>query len=123
MAPQVLAIFSTVYSGVDRAKAINWYGMTMGISAVFAQLIGGLLIKADIFGLGWRACFLINIPIGVTAVFLALKIVPESRAPGRPKLDPVGIILVTVALLAFVLPMIEGRQQGWPTWAWVSLAC
>jgi len=122
MAPQVLAIFSTVYTGVARAKAINWYGMTMGISAVFGQLIGGVLIKANLFGLDWRSCFLINLPIGLAAVLLTLRIIPESKAPGRPRLDLAGMILVTVALLAVVLPLIEGRQQGWPAWTWVLLA-
>lgn len=118
MAPQVLAIFSTVYEGPARARAINWYGVISGFAAVFGQLIGGLLIKFDLLGMGWRACFLINLPIGLVAGLMALKYVPESKAPGRPKLDLVGMILVTVALIAVCLPLIEGRQQGWPAWAW-----
>ncbi|WP_211265594.1 MFS transporter [Actinacidiphila oryziradicis] len=121
MAPQVLAIFSTVYTGAARARAINWYGAISGFAAVFGQLIGGLLIKLDAFGLGWRACFLINLPIGLVAAVLALKYVPESKAPGRPKLDLIGMALVTTALIALCLPLIEGRQQGWPDWAWTLL--
>jgi EmrB/QacA subfamily drug resistance transporter len=121
MAPQVLAIFSTVYEGAARARAINWYGAISGFAAVFGQLIGGVLIKFDLFGVGWRACFLINLPIGLVAAVMALKYVPESKAPGRPKLDLVGMILVTVSLVAVCLPLIEGRQQGWPVWAWILL--
>src|SRR2546430_16781333 len=108
-------------TGVARPKAINWYGMVMVIPAVLGQLIGGVLIKATLFGLDWRSCFLINLPIGLAAVLLTLRIIPESKAPGRPRLDLAGMILVTVALLAVVLPLIEGRQQGWPAWTWVLL--
>ncbi|MFJ8825492.1 MFS transporter [Streptomyces sp. NPDC102467] len=118
MAPQVLAIFSTVYEGPARARAINWYGAISGFAAVFGQLIGGVLIKFDVFGLGWRACFLINLPIGLVAAAMALKYVPESKAPGRPRLDLLGMVLVTMALVAVCAPLIEGRQQGWPGWAW-----
>ncbi|MDX3225998.1 MFS transporter [Streptomyces sp. ME19-01-6] len=122
MAPQVLALISTVYTGAARARAINWYGAVSGFAAVFGQLIGGVLIKADAFGMGWRACFLTNLPIGLVASALAMKYVPESKAPGRPRLDLVGMVLVTVALIALCLPLIGGRQQGWPVWAWVLLA-
>jgi EmrB/QacA subfamily drug resistance transporter len=121
MAPQVLAILGTAFAGEARAKAINAYGVTMGVSAVLGQLIGGLLIKANILGLDWRACFLINVPIGIVALALTPRFVPESRAPGGRKLDPLGMVLVTLALVGVVLPLIEGREQGWPSWSWVSL--
>ena len=94
----------------------------MGLAAVFGQLIGGVLIQANPGGLEWRTCFLINIPIGIAALALVPKFVPESRAPGRPRLDFPGMILIALALTAIVLPLIEGRQRGWPTWSWVSLA-
>ena len=122
MVPQVLAIFTVVYSGEARAKAINAYGLTLGISAVSAQLIGGLLIKADLWHLDWRLCFLINLPIGLVAVLLTPAVVPAAAGTGRSRLDLPGMALITVALIAVVLPMIEGRQQGWPAWAWIVLA-
>ncbi|WP_246016732.1 MFS transporter [Micromonospora pisi] len=121
MVPQVLAILSTVYSGEARARAINWYAATAGIAAVFGQLIGGILIREDLFGLGWRACFLINLPIGLAAALLAGRYVPESRAPGRHRLDLIGMVLVTLALVGICLPLIEGRAQGWPLWVWPCL--
>jgi MFS family permease len=122
MAPQILTILGVTFAGRLRARAFNAYGVTMGLSAVFGQLIGGLLISGNVFGWGWRTCFLINVPIGSVALLLVPKFVPESRAPGRPKLDLLGMVLIAAALIAVVLPLIEGRQEGWPAWAWASLA-
>lgn len=121
MSPPVLSIIGTVYSGEARARAFNGYGMAMGISAVLGQLVGGLLIHFDVFGWGWRDCFLVNVPIGVVALILIPRLVPESRAPGRPRLDLIGMVLIAITLVAVVLPLIEGREQGWPAWAWLCL--
>jgi EmrB/QacA subfamily drug resistance transporter len=122
MTPQVLAIVNTVYTGEHRARAFNAYGLAMGFGGVFGQLIGGLLIKADIAGLGWRAVFLINVPVGLVAVPAALRMVPESTAPGGSRLDLAGTVLVSTGLVLVVLPLVEGRQEGWPLWTWLCLA-
>lgn len=74
------------------------------------------------FGLGWRLCFLINVPIGAAALALTPRLVPEARGQGRPRLDLAGVVLITLALVAAVLPLIDGRQQGWPPWTWLCLA-
>lgn len=121
MGPQVLAILRTAYSGAAQARAFAMYGLTMGVGAVFGQLIGGLLIRADVLGLDWRSCFLINLPVGLAALVLVRRCLPESRAPQRPGLDPVGALLVTFALTGLVLPLIQGREQGWPLWTWLCL--
>ncbi|MDH6703411.1 EmrB/QacA subfamily drug resistance transporter [Kitasatospora sp. MAA19] len=121
MGPQVLAILRTAFSGAAQARAFARYALTMGVGSVFGQLIGGLLIRADLFGLGWRSCFLINLPIGLAALALVRRCLPESRAPQRPGLDPVGVLLVTAALTGLVLPLIQGPQQGWPLWTWLCL--
>ncbi|AUY50971.1 MFS transporter [Streptomyces sp. CB01881] len=122
MGPQVLAILRTAFSGAAQARAFAMYGLTMGVGAVFGQLIGGVLIRADLFGLDWRSCFLINLPVGLAALAMVRRCLPESRAPQRPGLDPVGVLLVTVALTGLVLPLIQGREQGWPLWTWLCLA-
>ncbi|WP_188307284.1 MFS transporter [Streptomyces sp. CBMA123] len=122
MGPQVLAILRTAFEGAAQARAFARYGLTMGIGAVFGQLIGGLLIRADLFGLGWRSCFLINLPIGLAALAAVRRCLPESRAPQRPGLDPVGVLLATVALTALVLPLIQGPSLGWPLWTVLCLA-
>jgi EmrB/QacA subfamily drug resistance transporter len=120
--PQILAIINTIYTGPARAKAFTAYGMTVGFGAVFGQLVGGVLIRLDLGGLGWRSIFLINIPVGVAAVALAPRLIPESRAPGAGRIDLIGAALVSVGLVAIVLPLVEGQQQGWPAWVFVCMA-
>jgi MFS family permease len=85
--PQVLAILQTSYSGRAQARAFSMFGLSLGIGAVFGQLIGGLLIKADVLGLDWRTCFLINVPVGVAALAVTPRVVAESRSPARTRLD------------------------------------
>ena len=120
MAPQVLSILGLAYSGEDRARAFTAYSLTMGFGGIGGQLIGGALINADVAGLGWRMCFLINLPVGVGALLAARRFVPESRSGGG-RLDLIGAGLVSAALVAIVLPLVEGRQYGWPVWTWLCL--
>ncbi|WP_083976924.1 MFS transporter [Kitasatospora azatica] len=122
MGPQVLAILRTTYTGAAQARAFGMYGLTMGIGAVLGQLIGGLLIRADVLGLGWRSCFLINVPVGLVTLALVRRAVPESRAPQRQGFDLPGTALVSAALVALVLPLVQGPSQGWPLWTWECLA-
>jgi MFS family permease len=122
ISPAVLAIVGVTYHGPDRARALAVYGVVMGLAAAGGQIIGGLLVQADVAGVGWRAIFLVNLPVGAAALALAPRLVAESRA-GEPRpLDPAGMVLVTSALTAIVLPLIEGRAHGWPLWTWPSLA-
>ena len=122
MTPQVLAILRTSYSGQAQARAFSMFGLSLGIGAVSGQLIGGLLIRADVLGLDWRTCFLINVPVGAAAVALTPRVVPESRGPARAALGIPGMVIASVALVAIVLPLIQGRQAGWPAWTWPCLA-
>jgi predicted MFS family arabinose efflux permease len=62
------------------------------------------------------------VPVGVVALVMAPRVIPESRQPGAPRLDRVGTVLATAALTAVVLPLLEGRQHGWPAWTWTTLA-
>jgi len=117
--PQTLAILRTAVPAPAQPKAFAQYGLTLGLGAVFGQVVGGLLIRADLLGLDWRSCFLINLPIGVAALAM-LRAVPESRG-GAARLDLPGAALVTSALVALVLPLIQGPQQGWPAWTWACL--
>ncbi len=120
--PNVLSIINVTYTGPDLPRALGIYGLVMGLAAACGQLIGGGLIQADVAGLGWRLCFLINVPVGVAALALAPRFVPESRSERRTPLDLVGTVLLTAGLIAVVLPLVEGRQHDWPAWTWISLA-
>jgi EmrB/QacA subfamily drug resistance transporter len=120
LTPNVLSIIGVLYTGRDRLRALSAYGTIMGFAAVGGQLIGGALIALDPAGLGWRACFLINVPVGVAALVLAPRVIPESRQTAQSRLDLVGTLIATAALVAIVLPLVEGRQHGWPVWTWVS---
>jgi MFS family permease len=122
LTPNVLSIIGVAYSGADRVRALSAYGTVMGVAAVGGQLIGGALIAANPAGLGWRSCFLINLPVGALALALAPSLIAESRAPRAARLDLSGTALITAALTAVVVPLVEGRQHGWPAWTWVSLA-
>lgn len=118
--PQVLAIVRTVYTGRQQAIALAAYSATLGLGGVFGQVLGGALIQWDAFGLGWRIVFLINVPVGMAAGLASLRIVPESRG-GDTGLDLKGAVLATAGLAAVVFPLIEGREHGWPWWAWALL--
>ena len=120
--PQILGIINATYSGPQRIKAFTAYGMTVGFGSVFGQLIGGILIQLNIAGLGWRSIFLINVPIATAAAILAPRVIPESRAQGAARLDLVGAFLAAAGLVAIVLPLVEGQQQGWPAWTFGCLA-
>jgi EmrB/QacA subfamily drug resistance transporter len=120
--PSVLALIGVMYDGAARARAVGIYATAMGVAAASGQLLGGVLLHADVAGLGWRTVFLINIPIGIVALAIVGHAVPESRAPFAARTDVVGLALVTLALTALVLPLVDGRAAGWPWWAWACLA-
>jgi EmrB/QacA subfamily drug resistance transporter len=121
ISPSALSILGVIYTGQDRVQAISIYGMTLGLAAAGGQLMGGILIHWDVGGLGWRLIFLINVPVGIAALSLIRRLVPESRAEHARRLDPAGMTLVTLAAVALVLPLVEGPQVGWPTWTWLCL--
>ncbi|MFF4122184.1 MFS transporter [Microbispora rosea] len=122
MFPQVLSIINVTYTGDDRPRAFAGYGAALGLATVGGQVIGGLLIASDVLGLGWRACFLVNLPIGLVTLLLLPRLVPESRSASARGLDLAGVAIVFPAVLLLLVPLVEGRQEGWPAWTFVSLA-
>lgn len=121
--PQVLAILSVTYTGHARARAFAAYGMTLGLAATLGQLVGGVLIEWNLAGLGWRNCFLINVPVGAVALLLATRGLPHD-APTHTghRLDMVGTFLASAAAVALVWPLVEGPTAGWPDWALWTMA-
>jgi EmrB/QacA subfamily drug resistance transporter len=121
LSPQVLATIGVVYDGQDRVRAITAYGLVAGVAAVSGQLIGGALISANLFGLGWRAVFLVNLPVGAAAILAAARCVPETRGADRRPLDRPSVVLVAASLALVVLGLVEGRRLGWPVEVWAAL--
>ncbi|MFA5493831.1 MAG: MFS transporter [Porticoccaceae bacterium] len=118
--PQVYASIRVNFNGDDSRRAFGLLGMTLGLAAIAGQVLGGWLVHANLFGLGWRSIFLINVPIGLFAI-AAARCIPESRAPQRPALDWTGVALVSAGLTLLLVPLIEGPGQGWPAWSLWSL--
>jgi len=77
---------------------------------------GGALISLHPFGLGWRAIFLVNVPIGVLALLGSWRFIPESRPPRGQRIDVPGTVLLSLFLLMLVYPLTHGREAGWPLW-------
>ena len=121
MNPQVLAIIRVSFPANERARAIGYFGTTLGLASIAAQFIGGALVQADVAGLGWRPIFLVNVPVGIVALWFASRTLRESRAQGRPTLDIGGIALATLTILLLVYPLVEGQSLGWPPWTFVCL--
>jgi MFS family permease len=123
MGPNTLSILGVLYTGRDQVRAFSAYGIVLAVAATGGQLIGGALVNANIAGLGWRAVFWINVPIGLAALAVVRRVVPESRSGHAGRLDIPGVVLLSAALVAVVLPLVQGRQDGWPAWSWACLAC
>ncbi|MFF1722265.1 MFS transporter [Streptomyces sviceus] len=122
MLPQVLATIQSATAGPRRARAMGLYGATAGLAMVAGQILGGVLVAADIAGTSWRATFLVNVPVVLVGLFLAARTVPETRSPRPEPVDGPGTVLLAATLLALLAPLTEGRAAGWPLWTWLSLA-
>jgi EmrB/QacA subfamily drug resistance transporter len=122
MVPQVLALISVIFPPAERPRAFAMFGVTIGLGAVSGQVIGGVLLNANLFGLGWRPIFLVNVPIGLITMVMAGRLVRESKAHTYERLDLVGLAGLTVALGLVLVPLTMGRDEGWPLWTWLALA-
>ncbi|MDR6293116.1 MFS family permease [Inquilinus ginsengisoli] len=121
MAPQALASVQAIFPEAEKPLALSLYGAVFGLAAVVGQALGGILISLDLMGLGWRAIFLVNLPVAILVLLFGLPLLKETRAPDARKLDLGGTALSMVTLGALIVPLIEGREAGWPLWSWLSL--
>jgi MFS family permease len=122
MLPQVLSIIQVSVPRERRTAAIGAYSSVIGVAIVSGLVLGGALLQADVLGLGWRALFAINIPIGLVTVPLLRSVVPESTAPERRRLDLGGAALLSVGLVVGLLSLVEGSDRGWPAWTIAGIA-
>lgn len=118
--PQIYALLRVMYDEAGRMRAFGLLGMTLGLAAIAGQVLGGLIVESDLFGLGWRIIFLVNLPIGIVAAMLA-RTIPESRVTEAMRVDWPGIGLATTGLLLLLLPLLEGPNVKWAAWTWASM--
>jgi EmrB/QacA subfamily drug resistance transporter len=117
MIPQGFAILKAVFPPDEIGKAFALFGPVMGLSAVAGPIIAGVLIDANWFDAGWRMIFWVNVPIGLVAIFGALRFMPEVKTPGARGLDPAGVVLVSLASGLLIYPLVQGRELDWPVWS------
>lgn len=122
MMPQVLAIIHQSFPEEEKAKAIGLFGMVTAMGAMAGPLLGGFLISADLWGLGWRTIFLINVPMGAVAFLGAAAVLPATLARRHQHIDWLGAALFAGAAIALLYPVIEGSTLGWPIWLVLPLA-
>jgi EmrB/QacA subfamily drug resistance transporter len=122
MVPQVLSIIRVSFPLRERRIALGIYGMTIAAGQVSGQALGGILLSANLLGLGWRPIFLVNVPVAALTFLFGFRGVPESRSPTRPSLDLWGVALLTLAAGLLTIPIVEGGALGWPLWCWLFLA-
>jgi len=122
MIPQVLSLLQRTYTApAARARAMSLYATVISGGAVLGQVVGGVLISANLFDSTWRSVFLVNVPVGIL-VLLFTWLLPAGRFDGVRRLDLPGLMVLTPAVLAFVLPLVLGQPLGWPAWGWALLA-
>ena len=119
--PQSLSIVHVTFPKRERAAVFGIFGGVSGLAALAGPILGALLIDWNPFGWDWRPIFLVNIPIGIITIIGTMIFVHESRSERPLKVDPIGVLLVTGALLALVYPLLQGRELGWPAWTFVSM--
>jgi len=110
MNPVAMSIITNTFTDPrERAQAVGVWGAVFGVSMALGPIVGGALVSS----VGWRSIFLLNLPIGIAAILLTLRFIPESKAPRPRRFDPVGQVLVVVLLSTVTYGIIEAPSQGW----------
>ncbi|MQY02566.1 MFS transporter [Actinomadura macrotermitis] len=112
--PQTLSIITNVFEPAERARAIGIWAGAVGLAVAIGPVTGGLLLAH----FWWGSVFLINVPIIVVSALLMAFLVPESRNPLPGRLDPLGVLLSIVGLVALSYGIIQGGDKG----AWLTPA-
>jgi EmrB/QacA subfamily drug resistance transporter len=122
MIPQGFGMLKEVFAEDEMSKVFGAFGPMMGLSILAAPILAGALVEANLWGVGWRLVFLINVPVGIAAFAGAVRVLPRTVAHPGMRLDTGGMILIGGALTAIIYPLIQGRTAGWPAWTFVSIA-
>jgi len=119
--PHVIGFIRDVFPPEEIGKAFAIFGPVFGLGGILGPVIGGFIIDGDIASTGWRAVFLVNIPIGIAVIALAWIYLPKRDSDHSIKIDLVGCLLIIASSGLLLLPLIQGQQAGWPLWTFVSL--
>jgi EmrB/QacA subfamily drug resistance transporter len=122
MIPQGFGMLKEVFDDEELGRATRLFGPATGLAMLGAPVLAGALIDANLWGMGWRLVFLINVPLGIIAFPFAVRSLPRSISHPDLKLDIGGIWLVGLAFFAIIYPLIQGQSSGWPIWTYVMLA-
>ncbi|MBT2622234.1 MFS transporter [Chryseobacterium sp. ISL-6] len=121
LAPQALANIRVIFPSTEQIKAIGIFGSVFGFAAIMGQLLGGILLKLQLFGFTWQSVFLINIPVAVICIIGVSKVLQETRSEKKTNIDFIGILLIIGALLCVIYPLIEGNNSDWPIWIFMMI--
>jgi MFS family permease len=120
MVPQVISLVQRTFVGAARVRALGAYTAVLATGMVVGQVLGGVLVTADLFGTGWRAVFAVNVPIGAVLLIAGSRLLPHY--PGTPRdLDVAGLLTLSAAVFLLVVPLVMGHEEHWPVWGWVML--
>ena len=120
--PQGFGLIRESFPPKEFGKAFAAYGPAFGLGGILGPVIGGFIIQANIADLGWRAVFLVNLPIGLISLVLSFIYLPKTAADKSIKIDLFGALLVILASGMLVYPLIKGQDAGWPLWTYLMLA-
>ena len=124
MAPQSMALLQVIFTPLERVAKMAMFGLIGGLAAIAGPILGGLLIDADVMGLGWRLLFLINVPVGLFTIVAAMRFLPPTRSGLHAGYDLGGTAWFGAAVAALVWPLIgsEGASAGHGAELWLVLA-
>ncbi|MEU1422884.1 MFS transporter [Kitasatospora sp. NPDC005751] len=122
MVPQVMSLLQRTFTGAARTRALGLYSAVLAGGLAVGQVLGGVLVSADLFGTGWRPVFLVNVPIGLALLAAGARLLPSLPGDRGRGFDLPGLVVLGAALGLLVVPLVLGHELGWPVWGWAMLA-
>ncbi|OJF16149.1 MFS transporter [Couchioplanes caeruleus] len=124
LTPQVLPVIVLLFGGKRRGAALGAQAGVIALATVSGPLLGGLLLAADLGGLGWRTIFLLNLPVGLFTIVAVLRWYPraDTVTPGRPRLDMGSVVMASLGLLLLIFPLVQGPELGWSAGVFALMA-